>query len=165
MYDSALDAYRKAAASALAMDNLKQAAVTLETAAREWSMLPGSGKQSAGELYAEAANLLQDAGELARASDLKVKAGKQLESINKDRANKLFEEAAAVFDGDTDKDVYAVQPLQLVLREQLALGKHASATRTLDKLLKVRSRASVQAGAPRSHTHILAAHAHEFECD
>lgn len=139
LHDSALEALRKAVHCAVKMGNMKQAAATLESTAREWSLLPGKGKETAAELYAEAAEHLVDAGEPVRAADVMLLAGKQCEAFDKDRAAKLFDAAAAVFDGQDDKDVYAVQPLQKVLREQLNVGKHASAMRTLDKLLKART--------------------------
>jgi hypothetical protein len=120
------------------MGNLKQAAATLEGVGREWSLLPGTGKEIAAEVYEEAARYLADADEVVRAADTLLLAGKQCEGFNKERAAKLFDAAAAIFDGQEDKDVYAVQPLQKVLREQVNVGKHASAMRTLDKLLKVR---------------------------
>lgn len=45
-----------------------------------------------------------------------------------------------MFDGDEDKDVYAVDPLRKAMQMQLSLGKHASAMRTMDRLWKVWSR-------------------------
>ena len=75
-----------------------------------------------------------------RASDLRLQAGKQLESVDKDRAAVLYDKAAEVFDGLDDKDVYAVTPLQKIFREQLIVGKHASAMRTLDRLMKIYGR-------------------------
>ena len=138
MHDSSLDALRKAILCSVKMGNVKQAAATLESTAREWSMLPGKGKETASELYAEASSLLMDAGEIARAADVMLLAGKQIEGTDKERAAKLFDSAAALFDGHDDLDVYAAPPLQKVLREQLNVGKHASAMRTLEKLMKVR---------------------------
>ena len=72
-----------------------------------------------------------------RASDLRLQAGKQLEGVDKERAARLYDLAAEIFDGADDKDVYAVTPLQKIFREQLIVGKHASAMRTLDRLVKI----------------------------
>ena len=58
LYDQALESIRKAAHCSVKMGNLKQAAVTLETAAREWTVLPlpnSKGKDEAACLYNEGA--------------------------------------------------------------------------------------------------------------
>lgn len=145
-YDQALDALRKAAHCSVKMGNLKQAALTLETAAREWSVLPlpgSAGKEAAATLYAEVSALLLEAGELVRAVDVKLNAGKLYETIGrKEDAAKLYDEAAGMFEGVGDKDVYAVAPLGKVLANQLGVGKFASAMRTLEKLIRLYSRLS-----------------------
>lgn len=105
------------------------------------------------------------AGDVVRASDLRLQAAKQIEEVDKDRAARLYDAAAGVFDGREDKDVFAVTPLQkrlcsfrvlllsrlrsskfmlvlqpAVFREQVIAGKHASAMRTLDRLEAIYAR-------------------------
>ena len=137
LLDSAVAAWRKAVDCSLKQGNLKQAVVTLENASRELSFAPGSGaanKQTASKMLSEAGGYLFDAGEAPRASELKLRAGKLLEGIDSEAAAKLYEEAGALLDGDEDKDVYSKDALTKVVQHQLALGKHASAMRTMDKL-------------------------------
>lgn len=141
LMDSAVDAWRKAANCSYHMGNLKQGAVTLETAGREMSMAKDDkGKTEAARLYAEAAGLLQEASEPVRAADLKLRAAKQVEAFDKDLAMRFVDECIALFDGDSDKDVYAVEPLRKAMQAQLGLGKHASAMRTMDRLWAVWTR-------------------------
>lgn len=134
--DSAVESWRRAAQCAYKMGNLKQAAVTLENAAREASLSKDSGGKSvASDLYVEAASHLHEADEVVRAADLKMKAAKLLEGFNNDKAARLIDESCAMFDGLTDKDVYALDAMRKALQFQLSLGKHASAMRTMDRLL------------------------------
>jgi hypothetical protein len=138
MQDSALDALKKAAMCSAKLGNVKQASLTLETAARDAGLSKDpAGKSIASELYVEAAEYLIEAGETVRASDVLLLAGKMLEGFDKNGASKLFDRAAELFDGDEDKDVYAVQPLQKILREQLTVGKHASSMKTIEKLIAI----------------------------
>jgi hypothetical protein len=53
---------------------------------------------------------------------------------------RMVDEVINMFDGDEDKDVYAVEPLRKAMQTQLALGKHASAMRTMDRLFSVWTR-------------------------
>jgi tetratricopeptide (TPR) repeat protein len=141
LLDSAVEAWRKAADCSIKMGNLKQAAVTLESAGRELAVLKEeSSKVGACKLWAEAGGLLQEAGEAVRAADLKLRAAKLVEAFDPDLALRLTDETCNIFDGDTDKDVYAVEPLRKVMQMQLALGKHASAMRTMDRLFGVWTR-------------------------
>lgn len=104
MVDSAVAAWRRAADCSLKTQNVKQAVVTLDTAARELlaggSAAPTANKVQASAFLAEAAGLLYEAGEPPRAADLKLRAGKLLEGYDNDRAARLYDEAAAFFDGD-----------------------------------------------------------------
>ena len=134
-------------------NRIVQAAATLETTAREWSALPlpgNSSKEAAATLYNEVSAILLEAGELVRAVDCKLSAGKMYEAFDKERAARLYDEAAGMFDGVDDKDVYALQPLNKVLKEQLSVGKFASAMRTLEKLVRLYGRLSQAHNVHRS---------------
>ena len=138
---SAVEAFRKAADCSFRSGNLKQAASTLEAAAKELAVAKdASGKTEGARLYAEAAGFLQEAGETVRASDLKLRAAKLVEGFDKDLAARFVDECISLFDGDEDKDVYAVEPLRKALTQQLGLGRHASAMRTMDRLWRVWTR-------------------------
>jgi hypothetical protein len=138
---SAVDAFRRAADCSFRGGNLKQAASTLEAAAKEMAVAKdAAGKTEGARLYAEAAGFLQEAGEAVRASDLKLRAAKLVEGFDKDLASRFVDECIMLFDGDEDKDVYSVDPLRKALTQQLALGRHASAMRTMDKLWRVWTR-------------------------
>ena len=141
LIDSAVDAWRKAADCLYRLGNLKAAAVTLESAAREVSVGKGDqAKTEAARLYAEAAGFLQESGEVVRAADLKMRASKLCESFDQALAMRFIDECISIFDGDKDKDVYAVDPLRKAMQAQLSLGKHASAMRTMDRLWSVWTR-------------------------
>lgn len=141
LVDSAVAAWRKASDCSYRLGNLKQGAVTLEAAGRELSTAKDSaGKTEAARLFAEAAGLLQEAGETVRAADLKLRAAKLVEGFDTDLAMRFVDECCALFEGAEDKDVYAVEPLRKALQVQLALGKHASAMRTMDRLWKIWTR-------------------------
>ena len=117
------------------------AASTLETAARDLAMGKSTPEKiECARLYAEAAGYLQEDGETVRAADLKMRASKQVEAFDKDLAARFVDECIALFDGDSDKDVYAVEPLRKALQAHLALGKHASAMRVMDRLWVVWAR-------------------------
>lgn len=138
LLDSAVKAWRKAADCSIKLSNVKQAVATLDAAARELSYVSAGGafanKEVAAGMLSEAGSLLFEVGEAPRAAELKLRAGKMLEGFNNDRAAGLYDEAAAFFDGDEDKDVYAKEALSKVFQHHMALGKHASAMKTLDKL-------------------------------
>lgn len=141
LVDSAIVAWRKAAECLYALGNLKAAAVTLESAAREVSVgKDDAAKTEAARFYAEAAGYLQEAGEVVRAADLKMRASKLCEGFDAALAMRFIDECIAIFDGDADKDVYAVDPLRKAMQAQLAMGKHASAMRTMDRLWSVWTR-------------------------
>ena len=141
LMDSAVAAWRRAADAAHKLGNLKQAAVTLEGASREMAMAKdAAGKAEACRLMSECAALLIEAGEPVRASDLKLKAAKLAEGFDRELAVRLVDEVIEIFDGDDDKDVYAVDPLRKAMQTQMALGKHASAMRSMDKLFKIWTR-------------------------
>ena len=138
---SSVDAFRRAADCSFKMGNLKQASSTLEGIAKEMAVAKdAAGKTEGARLYAEAAGFLQEAGEPVRAADLKLRAAKLVEGFDKDLAARFVDECISLFDGDEDKDVYAVEPLRKALTQQLALGRHASAMRTMDRLWKVWAR-------------------------
>ena len=138
---SSVEAFRRAADCSFRSGNLKQAASTLEAAGKEMGVSRDAvGKTEGARLYAEAAGFLQEAGEPVRASDLKLRAAKLVEPFDKDLAARFVDECISLFDGDEDKDVYAVEPLRKALTQQLALGRHASAMRTMDRLWKVWTR-------------------------
>ena len=138
---SAIEAWRKAADCLYHMNNLKAAAVVLESAAREVSAAKDDAtKVEAARLYAEAAGFLQESGETVRAADLKLRASKLVESFDPALALRFIDESIALFEGDTDKDVYSVDPLRKAMQAQLSLGKHASAMRTMDRLWVVWAR-------------------------
>jgi len=138
---SAVAAFRSAADCSYKTGNLKQGAVTLEAMGRELSIAKEDGlRVEACRLWSEAAGFLQEAGEAVRASDLKLRAAKLVEALDGALALRLVDECCAIFDGDADKDVYAVEPLRKVMQMQLALGKHASAMRTMDRLFGVWTR-------------------------
>jgi len=123
------------------MGNLKQAAITLENAGREVSVgKEANAKTEACRLWGEAAGFLQEAGETVRSADLRLRAAKSAEGFDNELAIRLVDEVISMFDGDTDKDVYAVEPLRKALQTQLAVGKHASAMRTMDRLFGVWTR-------------------------
>jgi hypothetical protein len=67
-----------------------------------------------------------------------------------EKAAAIYDEAAGMFEGVDDKDVYAVAPLSKVLKEQLSVGKLASSMRTLEKLIKVRGARPVASAAGRA---------------
>lgn len=140
--DAAIDAWRKAADCSYKIGNLKQGSNTLETAGREVSALAKTNPErvEACRLYAEAGGFLQEAGEIVRSVDLKLRAAKLVEGFDPDMALRMVDESCNLFDGDSDKDVYAVEPLRKILQMQLSLGKHASAMRTFDKLYAVWTR-------------------------
>ena len=141
LLDSAVAAWRRAADAAHKLGNLKQAAVTLEAASREMAMAKDvAGKTEACKLMSECAALLVEAGEPVRASDMKLKAAKLAEGFDRELAVRLVDEVIEIFDGDDDKDVYAVDPLRKAMQTQMALGKHASAMRSMDKLFKIWTR-------------------------
>jgi len=146
LIDSALDAWRRAAQCSVKMGNGKQAVLTLEAASREvmtLTTLSAEGrtyKEIASDMLAEAGSLMIENGDLARGADLKLRAGKLLEGVRNEKAAALYDEACAVFDGEEDKDVYAKEALSKALNHQLALHKHASAMRTLDRLAKIYTR-------------------------
>lgn len=136
-----MDAWRKASDCLYRLGNLKAGAVTLESAAREVSVgKDDAAKTEAARLYAEAAGFLQEAGEVVRAADLKMRASKLCETFDQALAMRFIDECISIFDGDADKDVYAVDPLRRAMQAQLALGKHASAMRTMDRLWTVWTR-------------------------
>ena len=138
---SSTDAYRRAADCSFHLKNYKMAASTLEAAGRDLSLAKGQNdKVEAARLFAEAAGFLQEDGETVRAADLKMRASKQVEAFDKDLAARFVDECIALFDGDSDKDVYAVEPLRKALQAHLALGKHASAMRVMDRLWAVWTR-------------------------
>lgn len=99
-----------------------------------------ASKTEACRLWAEAAGFLQEAGETVRSADLRLRAAKAAEGFDNDLAIRMVDEVINMFDGDEDKDVYAVEPLRKALQTQLALGKHASAMRTMDRLFAVWTR-------------------------
>lgn len=138
LLDSAVKAWRKAADCSIKTGNVKQAVATLDAAARELSYVSAGGafanKEIAAGMLSEAGTLLFEVGEAPRAAELKLRAGKLLEGFNNDRAAGLYDEATSFFDGDEDKDVYAKEALSKVFQHHMALGKHASAMKTLDKL-------------------------------
>lgn len=141
MTDAAVAAFRSAADCSYKTGNLKQGAVTLESLGRDLSISKDEKQRvEACRLWSEAAGFLQEAGEAVRASDLKLRAAKLVEAIDGALALRLVDECCAIFDGDADKDVYAVEPLRKVMQMQLALGKHASAMRTMDRLFGVWTR-------------------------
>ena len=141
LMSSAIEAWRKAADCLYHMNNLKAAAVVLESAAREVSAAKDDAtKVEAARLYAEAAGFLQESGETVRAADLKLRASKLVETIDPALALRFIDESIALFEGDTDKDVYSVDPLRKAMQAQLSLGKHASAMRTMDRLWVVWAR-------------------------
>lgn len=141
LVSSSTDAYRRAADCSFHLKNYKMAASTLETAGRDLSMGKSQGERvEAARLYAEAAGFLQEDGETVRAADLKMRASKQVEAFDKDLAARFVDECIALFDGDSDKDVYAVEPLRKALQAHLGLGKHASAMRVMDRLWTVWTR-------------------------
>ena len=141
LMDSAVAAWRRAADAAQKLGNLKQAAVTLEGASREMAMAKdAAGKAEACRLMSECAALLIEAGEPVRASDMKLKAAKLAEGFDRELAVRLVDEVIEIFDGDDDKDVYAVDPLRKAMQTQMTLGKHASAMRSMDKLFKIWTR-------------------------
>jgi tetratricopeptide (TPR) repeat protein len=141
LMDSAVDAWRKAADAAVHLGNLKQAAMTLENASREMSVAKDeAGKRCAIKLMADCASLLSEAGEPVRAADLRLRGAKLAEGFDKDLAYTMVDQVISIFEGDDDKDVYAVDPLKKALTMQLSLGKHASAMRSFDKLYKIWSR-------------------------
>ena len=136
--DSAVSAWRRAADCSVKAGNLKQAAATLETASREMAVARDSvGKSTACALMGECAALLIEAGEPVRAADLKLRAAKLAEGFDKEAAARLVDEVISIFEGDSDKDVYAVEPLKKALVMQLQIGKHASAMRSFDKLFSI----------------------------
>ena len=138
---SSTDAYRRAADCSFHLKNYKMAASTLEAAGRDLSLGKAQAdKVEAARLFAEAAGFLQEDGEAVRAADLKMRASKQVEAFDKDLAARFVDECIALFDGDSDKDVYAVEPLRKALQAHLALGKHASAMRVMDRLWAVWTR-------------------------
>ena len=138
---SSTDAYRRAADCSFHLKNYKMAASTLEAAGRDLSLGKAQAdKVEAARLFAEAAGFLQEDGEAVRAADLKMRASKQVEGFDKDLAARFVDECIALFDGDSDKDVYAVEPLRKALQAHLALGKHASAMRVMDRLWAVWTR-------------------------
>jgi len=141
LMDSAVDAWRKAADAAVRLGNLKQAAMTLENASREMSIAKDeAGKRCAIKLMADCASLLSEAGEPVRAADLRLRGAKLAEGFDKELAFTMVDQVISIFEGDDDKDVYAVDPLKKALTMQLSLGKHASAMRSFDKLYKIWSR-------------------------
>ena len=141
LLDSAVAAWRRAADAAHKLGNLKQAAVTLEGASREMAMAKDvAGKSEACKLMSECAALLVEAGEPVRAADMKLKAAKLAEGFDRELAVRLVDEVIEIFDGDDDKDVYAVDPLRKAMQTQMSLGKHASAMRSMDKLFKIWTR-------------------------
>jgi tetratricopeptide (TPR) repeat protein len=136
--DSAVSAWRRAADCSVKAGNLKQAAATLETASREMAVARDSvGKSTACALMGECAALLIEAGEPVRAADLKLRAAKLAEGFDKEAAARLVDEVISIFEGDSDKDVYAVEPLKKALVMQLQIGKHASAMRSFDKIFSI----------------------------
>ena len=141
MASSSTDAYRSAADCSFRLKNYKMAASTLEAAGRDLSLGKAqSDKIEAARLFAEAAGFLQEDGETVRAADLKMRASKQVEAFDRDLAARFVDECIALFDGDSDKDVYAVEPLRKALQAHLSLGKHASAMRVMDRLWAVWTR-------------------------
>lgn len=78
-----------------------------------------------------------EAGDPVRSVDLRMRAGKLYEGFNNDKAAKIYDEAACVFDGDEDKDVYAADALKKIMTHQLGVKHHASAVRTMDRLTKI----------------------------
>jgi hypothetical protein len=141
MASASVDAYRKASDCAYHLKNPHMASTLLETAGKDMSLSKDvAGKTEAARLFAEAAGFLQEAGEDVRAADLKLRAAKTVEGFDKDLAARFVDECIALFDGDPEKDVYAVDPLRKALQQHLALGKHASAMRTMDRLWKVWTR-------------------------
>lgn len=139
--DSAISAWRSAADCLYKLGNLKAGAVVLESAAREVSAGKDDiAKTEAARLYAEASGFLQETGETVRAADLKLRASKLCEGFDQALALRFIDECISLFDGDKDKDVYAVDPLRKAMQAQLSLGKHASAMRTMDRLWVVWSR-------------------------
>ena len=141
LLDSAVAAWRQAADCAYRLGNVKQAAVTLEAASREMAVARDTpGKTEACRLMSDSAAYLQEAGEAVRSADLRLRAAKLAESFDHDLAVKLVDEVCQSFDGDDDKDVYAIEPLRKAMQMQMSLAKHASAMRTMDRLFKVWTR-------------------------
>jgi hypothetical protein len=103
------------------------------------STLP-TAKVEACRLWAEAAGFLQEAGEIVRSADLRQRAAKAVETSDPDLASRMLDEVISMFDGDPDKDVYAVEPLRKTMQQQLGIGKHASAMRTMEKLAVIWTR-------------------------
>lgn len=137
LLDSAIDAWKAAATASLKMGNLKQAALTYEEAARDVALGGGAYKDAAVELLMSAASVQLEAGDPVRSVDLRMRAGKLLEGFNMEKAAKIYDDAAAVFEGDDDKDVYAADALKKILTHQLTAKHNASAVRTMDRLTKI----------------------------